>query len=121
MNVRNNNQVERGSAAITRGSNVIGIVSKVDHGQGLAWVIWPDRCGLGECQPIDHLQAICDRGTITEALQVIAPTQQLGDPLARAFLNGARSKASTEIVEYDDDDDADRVRPYYRPKAGNRR
>lgn len=120
MNIYNTDQVERGSAVITRGSNVIGIVTNVSQSQGLAWVIWPDRCGLSECQPIDHLQAICDRGTITEALQVIAPTQQLGDPLARAFLNGTRSQASTEIVEDDDDDNADRVRPYYRPKAGNR-
>lgn len=95
------------------GSNVIGLVSTVDRSQGFAWVIWPDRCGLSECQPLDGLQAVCDRETVVQAIQVIAPVQQLSNPLERAFLEGARSSASSAIVEYDDN----QVRPYYRPKG----
>jgi hypothetical protein len=122
MNMSSSNQVERGSAVVMRGSNVIGIVGTADRSQGFAWVIWPDRCGLSECQPIDHLQVICDRGTITQALQAIAPVPQLANPLERSFLNAAHSQVSTQIVEYDSDgDDADRPRPYYKPPRSGRR
>lgn len=119
MNTQQPNRIERGSAAVVHGSNVIGIVSTVDRAQGLAWVIWPDRCGLSECQALDCLQAICDRETITAAIQVIAPVQQLSNPLERAFLTGARS-SSLEIIE-SGDDDGEHARPYYDPKAKTRR
>jgi hypothetical protein len=109
------NEISRGCAVSTRGSMVIGIVTTVDRSRGLAWVIWPDRCGLSECQPMDYLQAVCDRETITHAIQVIAPVQQLSNPLERAFLSGSLGSSSTQIVEYDDN--GSRRRPYYDPKA----
>lgn len=108
--------VEEGAAVVTRGANTIGIVTTIDRSQGLAWVLWPDRCGLAKCQALECLQALCDRATVTEAIQVIASVQQLSSPLERAFLAGARSSASTQIVEADDPP----IRPYYDPKGRSR-
>lgn len=105
--------IQRGNAVVVSGSNAVGIVTTVDRGQGLAWVVWPDGCGLSDCVPIGNLQTIADRSEITAALQVIAPVQQLNEPLERAFINSARSRASSEIVEYDDN----LTRPYYSPKV----
>ena len=112
------NYVERGSAVVARGSKVVGIGLQFDRSEGLAWVMWPDRCGLSECMSLDNLQVICDRDTIAQALQVIAPVPQVTSPLERAFLNVAQSQASTQIVEYDADDN---IRPYYRPTNTRRR
>ena len=95
-------QVEKGSAVVVRGSNAIGIVTTIDRGQGSAWVVWPDNCGLSEAQPIDSLQMVCDRTTLIQALQVIAPARQLANPLERAFQSAAHSRSSITVVDADD-------------------
>jgi len=84
---------------------------------GLAWVIWPDDCGMSDCVSVECLQTIATREVVVEAIQVIAPIPQLSNPLERAFLAGAsRSSASKQIVNYDGDDDETRPRPYYRSR-----
>lgn len=117
MNQQLYTKIEEGSAVIVNGSNVIGLVTSVDPGRGLAWVKWPAGCGLSTCLASSHLHVICACDEVLQAIQVIAPAQQLSNPLERAFLQAAQPSASTQIVELDE---AERVRPYYRPKANYR-
>lgn len=99
------NTPEPGNAVLLRGSPVVGLVLQTDRGNGLAWCLWPDDCGLSDCQPLSALRPVCDAQAVVQALQVIAPVQPLADPLEQAFyLNSGRSRASRQIVTYDDPD-----------------
>lgn len=90
--------IENGSAVVIGDSNVIGLVRALDRSAGFAWVLWPDQCGLTECQPLDQLQAICNRQAVMKAIQVISAVR-LASPLERAFLGDQSQRSDAIIVQ----------------------
>lgn len=99
-------RIEEAAAVVMNGnSTIVGIVTQIDRTRGLAWIAWPDECGLSEACPISSLQIVCERDLLISVIQAIAPQQQLQNPLERAFLNAARAdNTSAQIIEYGSQD-----------------
>ena len=102
------NTIDIGSVVVLSG--VAGIVSQIDHGDGIAWVIWPNDCGLSDCQSASNLREIASRDAIMEAVQTLAPSRQ---SLDQALFKALRSGASMQIIEAEEE----HVRPYYQKRG----
>ena len=101
------NTIDIGSAVVLSG--VAGIVRQIDRGEGLAWIIWPDDCGLSDCQSAGNLHEIASRDAIMVAVQTIVPARQ---SLDQALSKALRSGASMQIIEAEEE----YVRPYYQKR-----
>ena len=107
-------QVEEGCAVTFMGGNIVGFVKRVESSTGLAVIIWPDRCGLGEVQNIENLDVVFNRDQILAALQAISPSNQLA-ARCRSYSLPDGFRDDIQVVE------PERQRPYYSPRTQSSR
>jgi hypothetical protein len=65
--------VNIGDAVTVSSSRFVGLVHNVDRGRALAWVNWPDNCGMPDVVALGILIVVQRREYILQALQALQP------------------------------------------------